>query len=119
LKHAAFGDTMSGMDEFEIATAEPAESDEEVVDGLPVLAEVREVQSVPSGGLGAVHAAAVAATGFVAGAATLALARRLGARRLAGAGRELVRRQDPFARPWAAGETRTFVVRVRVINREL
>ena len=103
------------MDEFE---PEPIEAEEEVVDGLPVLAEVRELESVPAGGLGAVHAVAVAATGFVAGAATLALARRFGARRLAGAGRELVRRQDPFARPWAAGETRTFIVRVRVINRE-
>jgi len=103
------------VDEFE---PEPIEAEEEVVDGLPVLAEVRELESVPAGGLGAVHAVAVAATGFVAGAATLALARRFGARRLAGAGRELVRRQDPFARPWAAGETRTFIVRVRVINRE-
>jgi hypothetical protein len=124
LKRAAFGDTMSGMDEFEIQAVEAIEGvegvepEEEIVDGLPVLADVREVQAVPAGGLGAVHAAAVAATGFVAGAATLALARRLGARRLAGAGRELVRRQDPFARPWAAGETRTFIVRVRVINRE-
>jgi hypothetical protein len=77
------------------------------------------VEAVRSGGLGAVQAAAVAATGFVAGAATLALARRVGARRLAGAGRELVRRQDPFAWPWAAGETRTFVVRVRVIDRDV
>jgi hypothetical protein len=115
LKHAAFGDTMSGMDEFE---AHPLDDEGEVVDGLPVLAEVRELEPAAPGRLGAVQAAAVAATGFAAGAATLMLARRLGARRLAGAGRELVRRQDPFSRPWAAGETRTFVVRVRVINRD-
>ena len=51
------------MDEFE---PEPIEAEEEVVDGLPVLAEVRELESVPAGGLGAVHAVAVAATGFAA-----------------------------------------------------
>jgi hypothetical protein len=95
----------------------PPQDDEEVVDGLPVLAEVREVQALSTGGLRAVQAAAVAATSFAAGAATLMLARRLGARRLASAGHELARRSDPFARPWAAGETRTFVVRVRVIDR--
>jgi hypothetical protein len=110
---------MCGVEEFEAQSPVDA-PEEEVVDGLPVLAEVREVQPVRrSGGLGAVQAAAVAATGFVAGAATLALARRVGARRLAGAGRELVRRPDPFARPWGAGETRTFVVRVRVIDRHV
>jgi hypothetical protein len=105
---------MPEVSEFE---EQPPQDDEEVVDGLPVLAEVREVQAFPAGRLGAVQAAAVAATSFAAGAATLMLARRLGARRLAGAGRELARRPDPFARPWAAGETRTFVVRVRVIDR--
>jgi hypothetical protein len=110
---AGFDVTMSRVDEFD-EQLDP--EDEEIVDGLPVLAEVREVQRAPRGGLGAVHAAAVAATGFVAGAATLALARRLGARRLGAASRELVRREDPFARPWAGGETRTYVVRVRVIN---
>jgi hypothetical protein len=95
----------------------PPQDDEEIVDGLPVLAEVREVQTLPSVRLGTMQAAAVAATSFAAGAATLMLARRLGARRLAGAGGELARRPDPFARPWAAGETRTYLVRVRVIER--
>jgi hypothetical protein len=111
-----FGGTMYDMDEFDDQL--PGE-DVEVVDGLPVLAEVREVQHVRSVGIGAVHAAAAAATGFVAGAATLALARRLGARRLAGASREIGRRADPLGRPWLPGETRTYVVRVRVIDRGL
>ncbi len=55
---------------------------EEVVDGLPVLAELRAVERA-SPALPAVQAAAAAATGFVAGAATLALVRRHGARKLA------------------------------------
>jgi hypothetical protein len=55
---------------------------EETVDGVPVLAEARPV-AVTQGSLPAVQAAAVAATGFVAGAATLALVRRRSARKLA------------------------------------
>jgi hypothetical protein len=56
---------------------------EEMVQGVPVLAEVRAVQSHPPVSLPAVQAAAMAATGFVAGAATLALVRRHSARKLA------------------------------------
>jgi hypothetical protein len=56
--------------------------DEETVDGVPVLAEVRAIAPAPAGGLPAVQAAAVAATGFVAGAATLALMRRHATRKL-------------------------------------
>jgi hypothetical protein len=55
---------------------------EETVEGMPVLAEVRAVQSHSTASLPAVQAVAVAATGFVAGAATLALVRRHGARKL-------------------------------------
>jgi hypothetical protein len=105
------------MPEVSKFEALPPDDDEEVVDGLPVLAEVRELQPLPSVRLGAAGTAAVAATSFAAGAATLMLARRLGARRLASTGRELARRPDPFARPWVAGETRTYVVRIRVIDR--
>lgn len=100
----------------------------EVVDGVPVLAEVREVREVqevrvvpsPVAGLGAVQAVAAAATGFVAGAATLALARRYGSRRLARVGRDVVggglgRRPGDF---WPTpGTTRTYVVRVHVLRR--
>jgi hypothetical protein len=55
----------------------------ETVDGLPVVAEVRAIERVSPTSLPAVHAAAAAATGFVAGAATLALVRRRSARKLA------------------------------------
>ena len=57
-------------------------SAEETVEGVPVLAEVRTIQSPSPVALPAVQAAAVAATGFVAGAATLALVRRHSARKL-------------------------------------
>ena len=56
---------------------------EETVDGLPVLAEVRTIERVAPVALPAVQAAAAAATGFVAGAATLALVKRRSARKLA------------------------------------
>jgi hypothetical protein len=56
---------------------------EATVEGMPVLAEVRAIQSHSPASLPAVQAAAVAATGFVAGAATLALVRRHSARKLA------------------------------------
>jgi hypothetical protein len=56
---------------------------EETVQGMPVLAEVRAVESHSPASLPAVQAAAVAATGFVAGAATLALVRRHSARKVA------------------------------------
>ena len=57
--------------------------DEEVVDGLPVLAEVRPIDRAARAALPAVQAAAAAATGFVAGAATVALVKRHSARKLA------------------------------------
>ena len=56
---------------------------EETVDGVPVLAEVRAIEPVRPASLPAVQAAAAAATGFVAGAAALALVRRHSARKLA------------------------------------
>jgi hypothetical protein len=56
---------------------------EETVDGLPVLADVRPIVPVAPAPLPVVHAAAAAATGFVAGAATLALFRHRSARKLA------------------------------------
>lgn len=57
---------------------------EQLVDGVPVLAEVRPIERLPVATvLPAVQAAAAAATGFVAGAATLAVVRRRHARRVA------------------------------------
>jgi hypothetical protein len=46
---------------------------EETVEGLPVLAEVRALDRPSPATLPAVQAAAAMATGFVAGAATIAL----------------------------------------------
>ncbi len=87
--------------------------DEEVetVEGVPVLAEVRPLQPVPAT-LPAVQAAAAAATGFVAGAATLALVRRHSARKLARAQRSAPRRAVDLL-PIVG--TRTFLVDVHLI----
>ncbi len=95
---------MCGMsDEVEVL-------EEEEVDGLPVLVDVRELEleRVPVVSHGAVQAVAAAATGFVAGAATLALARRFGSRRV-----ERVARGGMLPAP---GGTRTYIVRVHVLR---
>jgi hypothetical protein len=89
----------------------------EEVHGLPVIAEVRELERVPVVGLGAVYAAAAAATGFVAGAATLALARRYGARRverLQHGGLQHGGLQRGGMLPVTG--TRTYIVRVHVVR---
>ena len=86
-------------------------SEEEEVDGLPVLAEVRPIEAVQPVPMPAVQAAAVAATGFVAGAATVALVMRRSARRLA-------RLQTGVGAPdGAAVGVRTFLVHVHVLGR--
>jgi hypothetical protein len=58
----------------------PAEP-EETVDAVPVVSEVRALEPVRPAQLPAVKAAAVAATGFVAGAATVVAIHRRAARR--------------------------------------
>jgi hypothetical protein len=99
---------------------EPIEMDEvlleeEHVAGLPVLAEVRPIEPASVVALPAVQAAAVAATGFVAGAATLAVMRRHRTRKLA--------RQQPFSLPrrpldmLPIAGTRTFLVHVHMIGK--
>ncbi|MEA2213160.1 MAG: hypothetical protein QOF83_3108 [Solirubrobacteraceae bacterium] len=86
-------------------------SDEgEVVDGLPVLSEVRALDPAGTVALPAVQAAAAAATGFVAGAATLALLRRHSARRLA---RTRLQRRGPIGMPVVA--SRSFLVDVHLL----
>jgi hypothetical protein len=85
----------------------------EEVDGLPVLAEVRPIESVQVPALPTVQAAAVAATGFVAGAATVALMMRRSARRLARAQGGALR--GPQGLPISG--TRTFLVHVHVLGR--
>ena len=54
---------------------------EEEVDGVPILPDVRAVTPATSSMLGTAQAVAVAATSFAAGAVTLALVRRHGARK--------------------------------------
>lgn len=96
--------------------AEPVDAmlGEETVEALPVLAELRTIEPVRPAALPTLSAAAAAATGFVAGAATFALARRLGARRLARSGREVVPPRRPADVLPVAG-SRTYLVNVRLI----
>ncbi|MGI8428354.1 MAG: hypothetical protein ACR2OB_03405 [Solirubrobacteraceae bacterium] len=89
----------------------------EPVDALAVLAEVRPVERPAPAPLAAAQAAAAAATGFLAGAATLALVRRRSARKLArlqpGAG---VHPARPVGLGPSAG-SRTYLVNVRLITK--
>ena len=92
-----------------------AVQDEETVDGFPVLAEVRPIERASSAvALPAVQAAAAAATGFVAGAATVAIVRRRSARKLARTQRSVPRRAVE-ALPVLS--TRTFLVDVHVLGK--
>jgi hypothetical protein len=93
--------------------AEPdADFEVEVVDGFPVLADVRTVERPAPAPLPTVQVAAVAATGFVAGAATVALVKRRSARKLARNARSGPRRAVDLL-PIAA--SRSFLVDVHVI----
>jgi hypothetical protein len=83
--------------------------DEETVDGVAVLSEVRAIEPAQSPALPAVQAAAVAATGFVAGAATLVLMRRHATRKLARSGL----RRGVDALPIAG--TRSFLIDIHLI----
>ena len=96
---------------------------EETVDGLPVLAEVRAVEVQPLGPIPAMQAAAVAATGFVAGAFAMAVVKRYGARKLAQAvpaAQTMPGVPRAPMRPvseWPVGTSRTYLVNVRLIAR--
>jgi len=83
----------------------------EVVDGLLDLAPVRAIEPYVPTVLPAVQAIAVAATGFVAGAATVALVRRHSTRKLARA--RIGRRQGSGGLPIVG--TRSFLVDVHLI----
>ncbi|HWK18104.1 MAG TPA: hypothetical protein VNR66_11680 [Solirubrobacteraceae bacterium] len=88
---------------------------EEVVDGLPVLAEVRAIEAAPpSSVLPAVQAAAAAATGFVAGAATLAVVHRRRTRKAARRQRGLARRASEVL---PVIGSRTFLVDVHLLGK--
>jgi hypothetical protein len=56
--------------------AEEVVQDAEVVDGLPVVTESGVIEERPAAALAPVQVAALAATGFVAGAATVAVVSR-------------------------------------------
>jgi hypothetical protein len=105
--------------ELEGSEAEPVDPvvdpEAEIVDGLPVLAEVRTIERPSSASLPAVQVAAVAATGFVAGAATVALVKRRTSRKLARNGRGGARRAVDLL-PIAA--SRSFLVDVHVIGKQ-
>ena len=97
------------------ASVEPTDIVEgEAVDGMPVLVDVRPAQPAPPGPLPAVQAAAVAATGFVAGAATVALVKRHAARKLARAHAPVRRGAEGLP---GLGPGRTFLVHVHMIGR--
>ncbi len=87
--------------------------EEAAVDGVPVLAEVRPLQAAAPTLLPAVQAAAVAATGFAAGAATLALVRRHSARKLDR--KRMLGQRRRAAEPLPILATRSFLVDVHLI----
>ena len=97
--------------------AEPAETDVEVVDGLPVLAEPAPVPAPRPTADVAVQAAAVAGASFVAGAGVVALLKSRRARkkalRLARAGVAGRRRRGRLD----VRATRTFLVDVHLVER--
>ncbi|HTU84404.1 MAG TPA: hypothetical protein VMF57_02455 [Solirubrobacteraceae bacterium] len=94
---------------------EAADADVEVVDGFPVLAEVRTIERVTPASLPAVQAAAAAATGFVAGAATVALVKRRAARKTVRNGKGGPRRAVDML-PIVG--SRSFLVDVHVIGKQ-
>jgi hypothetical protein len=112
LKLAAAAVTMCEVSDELERTGLPEEGEEEV-DGLPVLAEVRPIEPAQPPALPAVQAATVAATGFIAGAATVALVMRRNARRV---GRlQAAARGNGEEGPLPG--VRTFLVHVHVLGR--
>jgi hypothetical protein len=104
---------MSEHADIELEAVPDQVIEEEAVDGLPVLADVHPIERAPAAGLPAVHAAAAAATGFVAGAATVALVRRRSARKLARAQRTGPRRAIDML---PVVGSRTFLVDVHLLG---
>ena len=87
--------------------------EETPVDGVPVLAHVRVVERAHGTALPAVQAAAVAATGFVAGAATLAVMKRHRTRKQARQQQRTLPRRAVDMLPIVG--SRTFLVDVHLI----
>ena len=86
--------------------------DAEPTDGIPVLAEVRTLEPSPPSVPLVVQAVAMAATGFVAGAATMALVRRRGGR---GPARSARQRPRPAQPGLTVVGTRSFLVDVHLL----
>jgi hypothetical protein len=82
---------------------------------LPVVADVRTLEPVRPAASPAVQAAAVAATGFVAGAATVAIVRRRARRAHQPARR---RTRDRVAEIGEVVASRSFLVDIHLLNRE-
>ncbi len=103
---------------LEPADGETEVLDGEVVDGLPVLVgQAAELEPAHWSARPTVQAAAAAATGFVAGAATLALMRRYGLRRVAREVNAVRDAIDPRWRsPFPPGPGQTYIVHVRVVQ---
>ena len=99
-------------------SAEPAKAAEVPVssepDRLPVLHEVRAVAPAPAGPTPVGQAAALAATGLVAGAATVALARRRSARKALPSRR---RRKGGKGDAVQVLASRSFLVDVHLVDR--
>ncbi len=101
-------------DEYSGGPIDDAEVEEETVDGVPVLASPVALERDSPAALPAIQAAAVAATGFIAGAATVALVRRRSARKVARGRRAGGVRRDAVATlPVVA--SRTFLIDVHVL----
>jgi hypothetical protein len=90
------------------------QEDEETVEGLPVLADVRPIERSAPAVLPAVQTAAAVATGFVAGAATLALVKRHSTRKSVRAARSAPRRAADML-PIVG--SRTFLVDIHLIGK--
>jgi len=103
---------MSGVVTDDNAMTEPPEA--ETIDGLPVLAEVRPIEQRVAAGLPMAQAAAAAATGFLAGAAAIALLRWLGARKPALPARGAPRRAAELL---PVVGTRTFLIDIHLIGK--
>jgi hypothetical protein len=110
----ADGPAAEAEDDQPAAPPSGAVSEEETVDGLPVLSELRTIERGAPAYLPAVQVAAAAATGFVAGAATIALVKRHGARKIARARPSAPRRAVDIL-PIVG--SRTFLIDVHLVGR--
>ena len=92
---------------------------EETVDGVPVLAaEVRALErAVPRRNLPAVQAAAVAATGFAVGAATVVAISRRASSRSSGRPAHRRRKRDAGPEVMSVLGTRSFLLDVHLLGR--